>query len=140
VRISVTNVRTENELEVGFENLHQQGVEATLLLPDPHFLSWRNQIVSLAARNLLPAMYFLREFVAAGGLMGYSASITAYRLAGRYAGRILASSKPARRRDHRVCRAATAFEYQNGRPFCARRPGSIIGLLPPGSLYCLSSS
>lgn len=96
VQTYVANIRSEGETEAAFEGLRQQKVGALLVLPDPNFASRRNQIISLAARHSLPAIYFGREFMEAGGLMTYSASITnAYQLAAKYVDRILKGEKPA---------------------------------------------
>jgi putative ABC transport system substrate-binding protein len=92
----VENIRSENEIEMAFEELRRERVGAFILLPDPNFISRRNQIVALAARHAFPGMYFGREFAVAGGLMTYSASLTeAYRLAGGYVSRILNGANPA---------------------------------------------
>jgi putative ABC transport system substrate-binding protein len=96
LRTHVGNIRSENEIEVAFEQLHREGVGAFILLPDPNFISRRDQIVALAARHSLPGMYFIREFAVGGGLMTYSASLTeAQRLAAGYVGRILNGANPA---------------------------------------------
>jgi ABC-type uncharacterized transport system substrate-binding protein len=96
LRTLAENVGSENEIEPAFQSLRRQKADALILLPDPNFVSRRDRIVALATRYSLPAMYFGREFVASGGLMSYSSSVTdAYRLAGGYAGRLLKGEKPA---------------------------------------------
>jgi putative tryptophan/tyrosine transport system substrate-binding protein len=67
-----------------------------MIATDPYFFARRNQITALAEHYGLPAVYFHREFADAGGLISYGATITdENRIAGQYAGRILAGEKPA---------------------------------------------
>ena len=78
------------------KTLVQARVAALFVEVDAFFTDRRAKIAALAAQNGLPAIYALREFVAAGGLMSYGTSITdANRQIGIYTGRILKGTKPA---------------------------------------------
>jgi putative ABC transport system substrate-binding protein len=95
-KLLVVQAHTDSELEAAFVKLIQQRASALVVGADPFFTNRRDQLVELAARQKLPTIYPLGEFVVAGGLMSYGTSITdAFRLVGLYAGRILRGEKPA---------------------------------------------
>jgi putative tryptophan/tyrosine transport system substrate-binding protein len=94
--ISFVRASTETEINSVFAALGDHHASALLVNTDPFFLAQRDQLVSLAADNGVPAIYAQREFVTAGGLMSYGASLTeGYRQVGVYAGRILKGERPA---------------------------------------------
>jgi putative ABC transport system substrate-binding protein len=94
LHVTVLNASSENEIEAAFAALDR--ADALVVAANPFFTERRHQIVALAARRALPAIYSVREWTAAGGLMSYSTSLKdAYRQAGMYAGRILKGEKPA---------------------------------------------
>jgi putative ABC transport system substrate-binding protein len=96
LKLSVHNVGSSAEFEGIFADVVRQGTDALLVSPDPFFISQRNELVSLVARHRLPAIYAVREFVHAGGLLSYGSSFAdGYRQAGVYAGRILRGERPA---------------------------------------------
>jgi putative ABC transport system substrate-binding protein len=96
VQLPILMASTESEIDAAFATLVRLRAGALLVAADSFFSTRREQLVSLAARHAVPAMYEWREFVAAGGLISYGTSlIAAYRLAGAYVGRILAGAKPA---------------------------------------------
>ena len=92
----VFNATTVGELDASFANLIAQQAGALVVTGDAFLSARRHQIVALAARHAIPAIYFNREFVDAGGLMSYGNNIAdAYRKAGVYTARILKGAKPA---------------------------------------------
>ena len=95
-KIAVLNARNASDLEAAFTAITQQHAGALLVAADPVFNRLHGQIVAMAERSKVPAIYQSREFVTAGGLASYGASLaSAYRGAGNYAGRILKGAKPA---------------------------------------------
>jgi putative ABC transport system substrate-binding protein len=96
VQLVVVRANTEDEFNAAFSTIVQQKAGALLVCASPFFNARRQQLVLLAARHTVPAMYEWRDFAAAGGLMSYGTSLAdAYRQAGVYAGRILKGEKPA---------------------------------------------
>jgi ABC-type uncharacterized transport system substrate-binding protein len=94
-QIVVLNASSESELDAAFASIAQQRIGALLGASDPFLFNRRDQIVSLAARHGIPAIYYLRDFARAGGLMSYGNSLTdMYHLVGVYVGRILKGEKP----------------------------------------------
>jgi putative tryptophan/tyrosine transport system substrate-binding protein len=87
---------TLNELNVAFSGIADQRPDALLVGTDPFFLLRREELIVLAARIGVPAIYPFREFAVSGGLISYGTNIASqYRQAGIYTGRILKGAKPA---------------------------------------------
>jgi putative ABC transport system substrate-binding protein len=95
-QLFVVTARTESEIDAAFAALVKKQAGGVITISDPFLNSRRDQIVALAAHHSLPALYPVRDYVAAGGLMSYGTSIIgAYRQVGVYTGRILKGEKPA---------------------------------------------
>jgi putative tryptophan/tyrosine transport system substrate-binding protein len=85
-----------HEIDVAFEKLLEAKADAFFIATDPILLDRREQIVTFAERHTLPAVYFVRQFAVAGGLLSYGPSISwMYRQAGLYIGQILKGANPA---------------------------------------------
>jgi putative ABC transport system substrate-binding protein len=94
--LHVLEASTEPELDTAFVTLVRLRVGALAIGADPFFTSRSAQLAALTVRHAVPAVYEFREFVAAGGLIGYGASLAdAYRQAGTYVARILKGDTPA---------------------------------------------
>jgi putative ABC transport system substrate-binding protein len=96
LQLHVVSAGNERELPAAFTAAVQNGAAALIVATDSLFIGLHNAIIALAASHALPAMYFERESVVAGGLMSYSASLAdSFRQVGVYVGRILKGAKPA---------------------------------------------
>jgi putative ABC transport system substrate-binding protein len=96
LQLVILRASSESEIDVAFATLAQLHAGGLLLAADPFFASRREQLVALASRHAVPAIYPVREFADAGGLISYGASITfVYHQVGIYAGKILKGAKPA---------------------------------------------
>jgi putative ABC transport system substrate-binding protein len=129
-QLIIFNVNNAADIESAFATMATRGVGALHVGASPFATSHRERLAELAARNAIPAMYFLREFVAVGGLMSYGASITdAYRQVGIYAARILKGEKPA---DLPVMQS-TKFDF-----VINLKAAKALGLTVPPSLIALA--
>ena len=129
-KLIVFDVNSAADIESAFATMATRGVAALYVGTSPFTTSYRELLTALAARNGIPAMYSLREFVAVGGLMSYGASITdAYRQVGIYAARILKGEKPA---DLPVIQAAK-FDF-----VLNLKTAKTLGLKVPPALIALA--
>jgi putative tryptophan/tyrosine transport system substrate-binding protein len=96
VQLPILYAGSKSEIDAAFASLVQGTADALVVTAEPFINSRREQIVALAARHAVPAIYGIREYAAAGGLISYGASLSAaYRQVGIYAGTILKGAKPA---------------------------------------------
>jgi len=96
LELQILKASTESEIDAAFATLVELHAGALVLPSDTFFNSRLDQLVALAARHVVPAIYDWREYAAAGGLISYGPSRTgASRLSGNYVGKILKGAKPA---------------------------------------------
>jgi putative tryptophan/tyrosine transport system substrate-binding protein len=95
VDLQVFDASRPEEFETAFEAMAQWRADVLLLYTSPTFYVNYRSIVDLAARQRLPTMYYFREAIEGGGLIGYGADITdLFRLAAKHVARILKGAKP----------------------------------------------
>jgi putative ABC transport system substrate-binding protein len=126
LRLDVLEASTEHDIDLAFATLPERRLDGLLVSDDPFLGSRHDQLVALAARDRVPAIYAVRENVAAGGLISYGPSLAAAdRICGEYAGRILKGAKPA---DLPV-QQSTKFEL-----VINLKAAKVLGLVVPQSL------
>ena len=95
MQLRILKAGTDSEIDAAFASLVQLHAGGLVVSPDAFFGSRRDQLVALASRHAVPAIYEWREFAAAGGLISYGSSLTdTWRQVGIYAGKILKGAKP----------------------------------------------
>ena len=96
VQLQILNASTSRDIDAAFAALVRERADALFVGPDAFFNTRRVQLATMAAHHSIPTAFAVREYVDAGGLMSYGASLTdMYRQTGVYAGRILKGAKPA---------------------------------------------
>jgi putative ABC transport system substrate-binding protein len=96
LQVKVLSASTSREINAAFANFARERPDVLFVGPSPFFISRRVQLTQLAARHAVPAIYSVRQYAEAGGLMSYGTSQTdAFRQMGVYAGRVLKGVKPA---------------------------------------------
>jgi putative ABC transport system substrate-binding protein len=130
LQLVVLNARTPGDIDIAFASLERERAGALVVGAGAFLVSWRNQIIALAARHAIPAIYGFREYSADGGLISYGNDIPdAFRRAGVYTGRILKGDKPA---DLPV-EQATKFEL-----IINLKTAKALGLAVPSSMQLLA--
>src|SRR5216683_1099367 len=96
VPLEILKASSESEINATFDSLAQLKAGSLVIANDPFFFNRREQLLALAARYAVPAIYAWPEFAASGGLIAYGTSLTGvYRQVGVYTGKILRGAKPA---------------------------------------------
>jgi putative ABC transport system substrate-binding protein len=128
VRLLLLNASDPRDIEQAFANLVTQRAGAFLLGTDPFFITARDQLVALANRYGVPAIYPFREDTAAGGLLSYGASNRdAFRLVGGYTGRILSGNKPADLPVQQVTKIEMAINLNTAKALGLTIPLPLLG-------------
>ena len=127
-RILVLSARTQNEIDAAFARLVEQQAGGLLVNTDAFFFSQRDQLIALAKRYAIPAIFDRREFAEAGGLMSYGGSVTdVYRLAGMYTGRILDGKKPADLPVQQSTKVELVINFKTAKALGLTLPLSLLG-------------
>jgi putative ABC transport system substrate-binding protein len=128
LQLHVLDASTEGEIDAAFGKLIELRAGALVVSVDPFLTSQRAQIVALAARHAVPAIYGVREFATAGGLMSYGTDLAdVYRQVGIYASKILKGAKPADLPVQRVVRVEFVINLKTAKTLGLTFPITLLG-------------
>jgi putative tryptophan/tyrosine transport system substrate-binding protein len=127
LRLLLLNASNAREIDEAFANLAARRSGAVLLGTDPFLITAREQLVALANRYVVPAIYPFREDVVAGGLMSYGASVLdAFHIVGGYTGRILSGAKPADLPVQQVTKVEMALNLKTAKALGLSFPTALL--------------
>jgi putative ABC transport system substrate-binding protein len=128
LQITVLNASSERDIDAAFATIVQQRVGALLVASSPFFFGRREQLVALATRNAVPAIFEWPEFVALGGLMSYGTNLAdGYRQVGVYAGKILKGDKPADLPVQQLVKVGLVLNLKTAKALGLNVPNTLIG-------------
>ena len=128
LQLHVLNASTESEIDTAFGTLVDLSAAALVVSVDTFLNNQRAQIVALAARHAVPAIYGVREFATSGGLMSYGNDLAdAYRQSGIYATKILKGAKPADLPVQQVVRVEFVINLKSAKTLGLTFPITLLG-------------
>ena len=128
LQLHVLNASTESQIDAAFEALVELRATALIVGVDTFLNNSRSQIVALAARYAVPAVYGVRDFVTAGGLMSYGTDLVEmYGQSGTYAGKILKGARPADLPIQQVTKVALVINLKTAKALGLTFPTTLLG-------------
>lgn len=128
LQVHTLRASTASEIDTAFRTFVKLGARGLLVYGDPFFTNQRAQIVALAARHAVPAIYEWRLFPTAGGLMSYGSDLAdSYRLAGVYTGKILKGANPADLPVQQVVKVELVINIRTAKALGLTIPLALLG-------------
>jgi putative ABC transport system substrate-binding protein len=126
-QLHILKAGTESDIDAAFATLVELHSGALVVVGDPFLTSQREQLVALAARHAVPAIYTFREYAASGGLISYGANLpAAFRQVGVYAGKILKGEKPTDLPVHQSTRIELVINLKTAKALGLTVPQSLL--------------
>jgi putative ABC transport system substrate-binding protein len=128
LKVHILPASTASEIDAAFETLVELRAGALIVSTDPFFTNHRPQIVALAARHAVPAIYHYREYPVAGGLMSYGPDLAdSYHLTGVLTGKILKGAKPADLPVQQVVKVEPVINLKTAKTLRLTIPQALLG-------------